>query len=233
MRIGTQHMSGSAPDHASWRARKSVACTVRRFLYFLTFAVLAQPAAADAVRKTLYAQNGPVVSGISYCYAVMSGREGLDSAARKRGFKTPTDARGNVYALDKPRPRRRVWVRTYAGPNAGTSAQLDFSQISVSVRYRETKCEVHVTGVPKSYAAQVYPVTMQVFGKLDRNLKPDNTIPFSKILVAGKGPSWHGGLYFKSKKFSGRISFDIPRKGNAVWGVDLVRSDILRKKYGG
>lgn len=200
-------------------------------LTVLWLAAFAGPVAAQDLRAVLYGKGGAVVSGISYCYAVMSGREGLDSAARKRGLVTPTDASGRVYPTEKPRPKRRTWIRTYSGPQAGTAVKPEPSDLSLIVRYRETKCEVEVWGVPHAYGPQIVPVTTQVFAKLSRKLTLE--IPFRKVLVAGKGPSWHGGLYFTDPKFSGGVSYDVWRKGFGVWGVDLTRSDILKKKYGG
>lgn len=57
--------------------------------------------------------------------------------------------------------------------------------------------------------------------------KPDPAGNFSKARVAGKSSSWQGDSFFDS------LSFGIPPKSTATRGVDLVRRDIMIRKYVG
>lgn len=181
---------------------------------------------AQDVKSILFASDGPVVTGISYCYAVSSGKEDKDAAAARRGLVVQKNEFGEVDPIDRAEDDWRAFRRTYTGPSAGTDAYPPGDDdLYVVVRVRGAKCEAVTVGVPMVYENSVIPVTQDILAQLDPGLRPFQGQVFSKILVAGTGPAWHGGLYFTDSKYMGSLSFGVNRAGIGVWDVAIRRTD--------
>lgn len=184
------------------------------------------PTVAQDVKDILFASDGPLVTGLSYCYAVSSGKEDKDAAAAGRKLLVQKNEFGEVDPVDRAEDDWRAFRRTYTGPSAGTDAYPPGNDdLYVVVRLRGAKCESVTVGVPMAYENNVIQVTQDILAQLDPGLRPFQEQPFSKILVAGTGPAWHGDLGFTDMKYMGSLSFGANRAGMGVWDVTIRRTD--------
>lgn len=184
---------------------------------------LMAPAQAQSVRQVLYGADGPAVRGLSYCYQTLAGRADRDALARQYGFQTPINEFGFVDVLDEPRGARRAWRVNYAGSTAGTANVPDDDALSMTVRLTERGCEATILAVPTREEDRVLGVAYQILEQLDPRLVPEAIDPFTRVLVAGTGPSWHGTIWLQHPRFDAGISFGprIPPNRGAIWQVEI------------
>lgn len=187
---------------------------MRVLLLSAAFASLAVCAQAQNIDRTslVFRDNGIMEKAVGFCYDTIARGTAPDRAAKRAGFKRSTDQRMES-RFDFRRKEnkafghyRAFWVnRNMADEQQASMVPVD---PSIDVNTNGKKCEITIMGINPKDEAKLLPTALAYFKAFDATLVLER--PFSKIdksKLSGANTYWHGGLYFKSDKVSGGVSY--------------------------
>jgi hypothetical protein len=212
------------------------------FLSAVIAAAVALPANADNIKRNalVFKDNGIMEKAVGFCFDTIGRNTAPDRAAQRAGFKRSTENRlKSRFDFRRKENKdfghyRAFWV----GRNISDEQQARMVPVdpSIDVNTDGIKCEITIMGINPKDEAKLLPTALAYLKAFDKSLVLER--PFSKIDKSEFSPAstyWHGGLYFKSAKISGGVSYtgEAKSKPTGTFEIELVSRTRLKKKYGG